>query len=107
MSPESAVTRKPSGPSRLGLWAGAALTLAGIGVSSYLSAKRFTGGSLVCSRWAQCDTVNNSVYAVMYGIPVAFIGLAGYLVLFALALAALTSDGTIQRRIALLSFLLA
>jgi len=107
MSPESSVIQKPSRPSRLWLWASALLALAGIGVSAYLSAKRLSGGSLVCTRWAQCDTVNNSVYAVMYGVPVAFLGLAGYLALLVLALIALTSNGTAQRRVLLVSFLLA
>ncbi len=89
------------------LWAPVAFSALGILVSTYLSVKRFTGGSLVCTRWAQCDTVNNSVYAKFYGVPVAFIGLAGYLVLLGLALAALQSEGSGQRRLIGLGFLLA
>ncbi len=89
------------------LWAPVAFSALGVLVSTYLSVKRFTGGSLVCTRWAQCDTVNNSVYAKFYGVPVAFIGLAGYLVLLGLALAALQSEGGGQRRLTRLGFLLA
>jgi uncharacterized membrane protein len=89
------------------LWAPVALSALGVLVSTYLSVKRFTGGSLVCTRWAECDTVNNSVYARLYGVPVAFIGLAGYLVLLGLALAALQSEGGGQRRLLGLGFLLA
>jgi len=89
------------------LWAPVALSLFGIFVSGYLSAKRLTGGSLACSRWAQCDTVNNSVYAKISGVPVAFIGLAGYLVLLGLAVAALQTWGPTHRRLLTISFILA
>jgi uncharacterized membrane protein len=83
-----------------------ALSAGGALVSGYLSVKRFTGGSLACTRWAECDVVNNSVYAVFYGVPVAFIGLAGYLVLMGLAMAALQTEGTTQRRLLTLGLLL-
>jgi uncharacterized membrane protein len=89
------------------LWTPVVLSALGILVSGYLSVKRFTGGSLACSRWAQCDVVNTSVYAKIYGVPVAFIGLAGYLVLLGVALAVLQSSGPRQRRLLGLSFLLA
>lgn len=82
------------------------LSTLGVLVAGYLSVKRFTGGSLVCSRWAQCDVVNNSLYAKFYGVPVAFIGLAGYLVLLVLAIKALQSEGGVQRRWVGLGFLL-
>ena len=97
--------RKPGGQGRL--WAPVVLSLLGIFVSGYLSVKRLTGGSLVCSRWAQCDTVNNSVYAKISGVPVAFIGLAGYLVLLGLAVAALQTWGPTHRRLLAISFVLA
>ncbi len=88
------------------LWAPVCLSVLGIFVAGYLSLKRFTGGSLVCTRWAQCDVVNNSLYAKLYGVPVAFIGLAGYLVLLALAIAAFQSDDGMRRRLIGLGFLL-
>lgn len=96
---------EPGGRGRL--WMPVVLSAFGILVSGYLSVKRFTGGSLACSRWAQCDVVNTSVYAKIYGVPVAFIGLAGYLVLLGVALAVLQSSGPTQRRLLGLSFLLA
>ena len=89
------------------LWAPIVFSVLGIVVSGYLSAKRLTGGSLACSRWAQCDTVNNSIYAKIYGVPVSFIGLAGYLVLLALAIAALQTWGSTHRRVLAVSFILA
>ncbi len=89
------------------IWVSLVLCLSGIGVAGYLSAKRLIGGSLACSRWAQCDTVNNSLYAKIYGVPVAFIGLAGYFVLLGLCLAALQQEGRAQRNVLLFSFLAA
>ncbi len=88
------------------LWVSAALSGLGIVVSGYLALKRLTGGSLACTRWAQCDVVNNSIYAKVYGVPVSFIGLAGYLLLLGLAMAALRSEGRVRRHLILLSLLL-
>jgi len=92
---------------RAWLWAPVVFAALGVFVSIYLSAKRLTGGSLACTRWAECDVVNNSVYAKIYGVPVAFIGLAGYLILLGLALAALETEGSAQRRLLGLGFVLA
>ena len=80
------------------LWTSAVLCGLGIVVSGYLASKRLTGGSLACTRWAQCDVVNNSLYSKFLGIPVSFIGLAAYLLLLALALAALWTDGRSSAR---------
>jgi uncharacterized membrane protein len=87
------------------LWVSAVLCGLGIVVSGYLASKRLTGGSLACSRWAQCDVVNSSIYAKFLGIPVSFIGLAAYLLLLALTLAALWTAGRTQRQMLLLSLL--
>jgi uncharacterized membrane protein len=92
---------------RLWICAAAGLCLLGLGISGYLSYKRVAGGSLSCTRWAQCDVVNNSIYAYFLGVPISFIGLAGYLLLLALALAALWATGRAQRQILWLSLLLA
>ncbi|MCX5734330.1 MAG: vitamin K epoxide reductase family protein [candidate division NC10 bacterium] len=88
------------------LWSSTLLSVCGIVVSGYLAYKRMAGGSLACTRWAECDVVNNSVYSKFFGIPVSFIGLAAYLLLLALALAALWTAGGTQRQILLLSLLL-
>jgi len=100
------MTTKISGGFRGLLWASAALCGLGIVVAGYLVTKRFTGGSLACTRWAQCDVVNNSVYSQIHGVPISGIGLAGYLVLLALAFAAMWTEGRTQRQILLLSFVL-
>lgn len=88
------------------LWACVVLCGLGIYVAGYLVTKRFTGGSLACTRWAQCDVVNNSLYSQIYGVPVSVIGLAGYLLLLALAFAAMWTDGRTRRHLLLLSLVL-
>ena len=87
------------------LWLSTVLCGLGIVVSGYLAYKRMAGGSLACTRWAQCDVVNNSLYSKFLGIPVSLIGLVAYLVLLALAVAALRTDGRVQRQMLLLSLL--
>jgi len=88
------------------LWAAVALGALGILVSGYLGLKRLTGGSLACTRWAQCDVVNSSPYATMGGVPVAFIGLGGYLLLFGLAAVAVQTQGARRRQALWASFIL-
>ena len=101
------MTQKASQRFRMLLWASVGLSGLGIFISGYLVTKRFTGGSLACTRWAECDVVNNSAYSQIYGVPVSVLGLAGYLLLLALALAALWTTERTQRRILLLSLVLA
>jgi uncharacterized membrane protein len=100
------MAKQGSGGFRALLWAPVVFSGLGIFVSGYLVSKRFTGGSLACTRWAQCDVVNNSVYSQFFGVPVSVIGLAGYLLLLGLALAALWTHGRTQRQLLLLGLLL-
>ena len=64
---------------RLGV-ASAALAAVGAAISAYVLYARETGGTLVCSTGG-CETVQSSPYAEVLGIPVAAVGLAGFLVL--------------------------
>jgi uncharacterized membrane protein len=67
----------------------ALLALVGVGISGYLLAVRATGGTYVCSTGG-CEVVQSSRYAELGGLPVAAIGLVGYLLI--LAAAALPGD---------------
>ena len=58
--------------------ASAALAALGAAISAYLLYVRETGGALVCSTGG-CETVQSSVYAEVLGLPVAALGLAGFL----------------------------
>jgi uncharacterized membrane protein len=60
----------------------AALAVAGVAVTSYLVAVRYSGGPILCTTGG-CETVQHSRYAKVGAVPVAVLGLAGYLVLLA------------------------
>lgn len=73
-------------------WAVAALSLAGLAVATYLSVEHVTGGIPACGVSSGCDEVTTSEYAVLMGVPVAFIGVAGYAALLLGTLAYLGLD---------------
>jgi uncharacterized membrane protein len=62
-----------------------ALSLAGAGVSAYVLVARWTSTALLCSTGG-CETVQSSAYAELLGVPVAALGIAGYLVIGSAAL---------------------
>ena len=66
--------------------ASAVLASLGAAISAYLLVVRETDGSLICSTGG-CETVQSSSYAEVLGVPVAALGLAGFLVLLVAALA--------------------
>ena len=59
-------------------WAVAALSLAGLALATYLSVEHVSGGIPACGVSSGCGDVTTSEYAVLMGVPVAFIGVAGY-----------------------------
>jgi len=68
-------------------WVLIVLAVVGIVASSLALREHYRTDASPCSineRW-DCGIVNHSPYAVLYGIPVAVIGIAGYLLLGALA----------------------
>jgi len=65
------------------------VALAGLGIAGYLTAVHYAGGTPVCAIAHGCATVQHSRYAALAGVPVALLGLAGYVAI----LAALARDG--------------
>ncbi|HEX6587929.1 MAG TPA: vitamin K epoxide reductase family protein [Longimicrobiales bacterium] len=64
----------------------AALSLVGLFIALYLTLHRMgVIGTLACGVSGGCDAVQSSAYATFMGVPVPFIGLTGYLVLFIVA----------------------
>jgi len=61
-------------------------SLLGIGIAGYLSWVKWTDTEAVCGNLGDCTGVQNSVYAYLFGIPVAYLGLLTYLGLAALLL---------------------
>ena len=54
--------------------------------ASYLTVKHYTGGTITCSLTDGCDTVTNSEYSQIFGIPVALMGMLYYLSVLGLSL---------------------
>ncbi|HUS83826.1 MAG TPA: vitamin K epoxide reductase family protein [Anaerolineales bacterium] len=55
------------------------LVLTGTVDSAYLAFLKFTGTLAACSDLGDCEAVNNSKYAEIGGVPLALLGLLGYL----------------------------
>ena len=68
------------------LWAILVLALIGTVISSYLVYLKFDLESKIYCPISGCDVVNNSEYSWFFGVPVALIGLAGFLLIFFLGL---------------------
>ena len=64
--------------------AAAVVALAGVAVAGYLTWTHYSGGSAVCPIGGGCETVQESEYAELAGIPVALLGLTAYAVVLAL-----------------------
>lgn len=60
-----------------------ALALAGVGIASYLVYAHYSGTEPICSISHGCETVQKSSYAKLAGVPVALIGLLGYVAILA------------------------
>lgn len=64
-----------------------AIAALGLGVASYLTYTHYTNTVVLCSLSHGCETVQHSVYADLAGIPVALIGLIGYILILGSLLA--------------------
>jgi len=65
-----------------------ALTLGGVGITGYLTYSHLTETLTACPANAtfNCELVQHSIYSELAGIPIAYIGLAGYLAILAVLL---------------------
>jgi uncharacterized membrane protein len=86
--------------------ASAVLASLGAAISAYILYVRETEGSLVCSTGG-CETVQSSSYAELLGLPIAALGLAGFLVLLVAALARGDFARLVNATVALAAFLFA
>jgi uncharacterized membrane protein len=69
------------------------VALAGLGIATYLTVVHYAGGEPVCAIAHGCAVVQASDYSELAGVPVAVLGVLGYLGL----LAALVRDGEAAR----------
>jgi len=63
------------------------LTVIGLGVATYLTYIHYAGIKPVCTAGGSCAKVQSSVYSLLAGVPVALIGLIGYIVILGSLLA--------------------
>jgi uncharacterized membrane protein len=73
-----------------------AVAVIGLGIATYLTIVHYTGGASVCAIAHGCETVQKSDYSKLAGIPVAVLGLVGYVGI----LAALIRDDERSREVA-------
>jgi uncharacterized membrane protein len=64
-----------------------ALTVIGLGVASYLTYVHYAGIKPACTAGESCTKVQTSVYSHLAGVPVALMGLIGYITILGLLLA--------------------
>jgi uncharacterized membrane protein len=62
----------------------ALVALAGVAVAGYLTYVHYQPSALICTSGGGCETVQESSYAELAGIPVALLGLVGYLAVLVL-----------------------
>lgn len=70
-------------------WSGLSLVMAAAGVlvAGYLSTTHLLGGEGLICTVGNCDVVQNSKYAKIGGVPIAFLGLGMYLTIIGLGVA--------------------
>ena len=74
----------------------AVVALAGLGVAAYLTYVHYQPQALVCTAGGGCETVQESSYAEVVGIPVALLGLLTYVAVLVLV----AWDGELARTLA-------
>jgi uncharacterized membrane protein len=60
------------------------VALAGMAIAGYLTWAHYDEAALVCVAGGGCETVQQSSYAELAGVPVALLGLVAYTIVFAL-----------------------
>ena len=63
--------------------AAVAVAVIGLGIATYLTIVHYAGGEPVCAVAHGCATVQKSDYATFAGVPVALLGMFGYLAILA------------------------
>jgi uncharacterized membrane protein len=86
---------RTGGADRVLRWAAVAVALVGLGIATYLTVVHYAGADPVCAVAHGCATVQKSRYAELGGMPVALLGLIGYLAI----LASLVRDDEVARTV--------
>jgi uncharacterized membrane protein len=103
--------RRPAGPRRLSPWRDCLvplLSVIGLGVAGYLAYVETTHVAAVCGPVGDCNTVQQSAYARLFGIiPIAVLGVAGYVAIGSAWLVAFWARGRLAGLIRLGLFAMA
>lgn len=86
---ETSVIDKQEAGSTLTRWlpkVGIVLAIIGLLDSIYLAWIKLAGTTALCGGVGDCESVNNSIYAEINGIPIALLGAGAYLLIIALLL---------------------
>lgn len=63
---------------------GMILSALGVLDSAYLTFTKFTSSEVYCANIGDCNAVNNSPYAEIFGVPIALLGAGAYLLMLGL-----------------------
>ena len=88
-----AMTARRAGRAMTARRAAAVVAAAGLGIAGYLTVVHYTGATPVCAVSHGCATVQQSSYSQLAGVPVALLGLLGYVAI----LVSLARDGETAR----------
>jgi uncharacterized membrane protein len=100
----SARVRPPLPPT----WLVPLLSVAGMAVAAYLAFVEVTGTEAVCGPVGDCNTVQQSAYARLFGVlPVGVLGLVGFAAILVVWLVALRASGRLRRIARLLAWAMA
>lgn len=61
--------------------AGIGLSIVGFIDSVYLTIQKLLGGQIYCGNIGDCNAVNSSPYAELFGVPIALLGAGAYVVI--------------------------
>jgi uncharacterized membrane protein len=78
-------------------WFSIVLAILGVLVAAYMTIYKLTANDTMCLGSGDCSTVNASPYSEVYGIPVALVGLGGYLAILATLLLERYGQGGLGR----------
>ncbi|MEX1294959.1 MAG: vitamin K epoxide reductase family protein [Candidatus Limnocylindrales bacterium] len=83
-------------------WSVIVLVIIGAGVAAYLATVETSGSAAVCGPVGDCNAVQQSEYAQVFGVPVGVLGVAGYAAIGGLWLVSRLTGGTAREASTLL-----
>ncbi|HYD51372.1 MAG TPA: vitamin K epoxide reductase family protein [Gemmatimonadaceae bacterium] len=92
------LARRPSRLPHSPPWLIPVLVLLGVGIAGYLAHVESTQARAVCGPVGDCNAVQSSEYARLFGVPIGILGLLGYAAIGASWIASVRAAGATQER---------